>query len=206
MNLRILTSVIPVAVFFALTRVAPPWVAILCGFAATGVVTYKNRSDRLIGMLAVYGFAIVTVCAVVGIAGGNEKAYLASGPISDFLFAPLYLASLLWRKPLIGGVAKEMFPAYTHHIPDNAKVFIWLSVLWAIYNIGQGVLRSWLLSFMSVGEYIIWSRLLTWPFTAVVLAVTLYAVYRAAKHHGGLEGDWFRRPEPEAVPVASDAQ
>jgi hypothetical protein len=206
MNFRILASAIPVAIFFALTRIAPPWVAIIVGFVATAVVTYANRKDRLIGLLAVYGFVIVAVCAVAGIVGNNEKAYLASGPISDFLFFPLYLGSVILRRPLVGGVARELVPAATLRIPADAFVFMWLSVLWAFYNLSQGFFRFWLLSELSVGEYIILSRLLNWPMSMVMLAITAVFIYREARRHGFDLREWLREPEGERnVAVAEQA-
>lgn len=199
MNFRILASVLPVTIFFGLTRVAAPWVAILAGFAATAIVTYANRRDRLIGLLAVYGFVIVAICAVVGIVGNNEKAYLISGPVSDFLFFPLYLGSVVLRRPLVGGVARELVPVATLRIPADAFVFMWLSVLWAFYNLSQGFFRLWLLSELSVGEYIILSRLLNWPFTLVMLTITSVAIYREARAHGFRLRDWLEEPRTEAV-------
>lgn len=184
MNLRILMSALPIALFFALNRAgAPAWLAILGGFAASTVVFYLNRKDRLIGALTLFGFVVVTVSAVAGLIWGSEKAYLASGPISDFLFLPLYGASILMRKPLIGGVARELFPHVAGRIPTNAAVFVWLSVTWAVYDLVHGVVRFYMLAQLSVGEYIIWSRVVSWPFAASLIGVTAWLIYREAQQH-----------------------
>lgn len=184
MNVRILSSVVPVVIFLALTRTMEPWIAILGGFMATAIVTYANRQDRLIGLLTVYGFVIVGICAVIGIAVNNEKAYLASGPIADFLFVPLYLGSVIVGRPIIGGITRELFPVLTHHIPHDASLWAWLTVGWTAYNISQGIFRFWLLDRLSVGEYIIWSRLLNWPLSMAMIGITAYFVLREARRHG----------------------
>lgn len=198
MNLRILSSTIPVAIFFALTRVSEPWVAILAGFVATAIVTYANRQDRLIGLLTVYGFVIVGVCAVIGIASNNEKTYLASGPIADFLFVPLYIGSVFVGRPIIGGITRELFPVLTHRIPHDAGLWAWLTVVWALFNMSQGVFRFWLLSRLSVGEYIVWSRLLNWPLSMTMIGITAYFVLREARRHGHSFGSMWStwRGEP----------
>ncbi len=184
MNLRILMSTAPIVIFFVLNRAgAPAWVAILAGFAASTVVYYLNRKDRLIGALTLFGFVVVTVSSVVGIIWDSEKAYLASGPISDFLFVALYGVSIALRKPLIGGVARELFPHVVGRIPVDAVVFMRLSVAWALYDLVQGVARFYLLGQLSISNYIIWSRVASWPFAAALIGLTAWLIYREAKRH-----------------------
>lgn len=184
MNPRILLSLTPVVVFFLLTRVAPPQLAILGGFGASAFVFYVTRGDRLIGLLTAFGFVIVAVAATIGIIWNSEKAYLASGPVSDFLLGPLYVGSVLIGKPLVGGIARQLFPAIAGLVPMNAPVFAWLSVAWAGFDILHGVGRTYLLTELSVGEYIIWSRLLSWPPTALLLGVTAFFIVREARRRG----------------------
>jgi len=182
-NPRILLSLLPVVVFFGLTRVAAPQLAILGGFAASALVFYVARGERLIGLLTAFGFSIVAVAAFIGIVWSSEKAYLASGPVSDFLLAPTYIGSVLIGKPLVGGISRELFPAIAGRIPINAPVFAWLSALWAGYDILHGVGRTYMLSELSVGEYIIWSRIISWPPTAIVLGITAFFILREARRH-----------------------
>lgn len=194
MNPRILLSLIPIAVFYALYRAdAPTWVAIGGGFAASVAVLYSNRKDRLIGALTLFGFGVVGVSAAVGIIWDSEKAYLASGPVSDFLFVPLYAGSIVIGKPLVGGIARELFPAIAGRIPIDAPVFVRLSLAWAIFDVGMGVLRTYLLVNLSVGEYLVWSRVFGWPLSWTLLAVTAWLIWREAKR--------VPAAAPEAVPA-----
>jgi len=204
MNLRILSSGIPVVVFFGMTRVAEPWTAVLAGFVVTAIVTYVNRRDRLIGLLAVYGFVILAVCAIIGIVSNDEKTFLASGPIGDFLFVPLYLGSILVGRPIIGGIVRELFPVVALHVPEKAPMWAWLTLAWALSNLGQGFLRLWLLSNMSVGEYLVWSRLLAWPMSAAMIALTTYVVLAEARKHGSsFEAMWETwRGERQQLPAS----
>jgi hypothetical protein len=181
MNPRLLLSLVPIVVFFGLTKAGPAWVAITGGFMASSLVFYTSRRERLIGFLTAYGFGILAVTALVGIAWNSEKAYLASGPVSDFLFVPLYLGSIYLQKPLVGGIARELLPAIAGRVPINASIYAWLSVMWAGYDLVHGALRVFLLERLSVGEYIVWSRLVAWPVTGTLLVLTFLVIYREAR-------------------------
>ncbi|MGI8926522.1 MAG: hypothetical protein ACR2HN_07730 [Tepidiformaceae bacterium] len=182
MNPRLLFSLLPVAIFYVLYRADfPTWVAISGGFACSAVVLYFNRRDRLIGILTLFGFVIVAASAVVGVVWSSEKAYLASGPISDFLFVPLYAGSIVLRQPLVGGISRELFPAIAGRLPPSAPLFVRLSIAWALFDLIHGAIRTWQLANLSVGEYIIWSRVVGWPLSGTLLAVTAFLIYREAR-------------------------
>jgi hypothetical protein len=72
-------------------------------------------------------------------------------------------------------------PAVAGRIPINAPVFIWLSVMWAVFDIVHGVIRIYMLGALGVGEYIILSRLLFWPFSGALVIISFYAVLREAR-------------------------
>lgn len=180
MSFRILLSALPIVVFFALSRVAEPWLSILGGFTASSLVLFVTRGNRLIASLTAFGFAVVTVTAALGIALDSEKAYLASGPISDLMFPFLYLWSIRQRRPLIGEVAWEMFPALTRVIPKDAKVFMLLSLVWAAFDVVHGTILGLLLRNLSVTEYIIWSRVIGWPLTGALVGISAIVIYREA--------------------------
>jgi hypothetical protein len=156
-------------------------VAILAGFIASAAVFAINRRDRVMGLLMLFGFVIVALTALIGIVWDSEKAYLASGPISDFAFVPLYALSIVARRPLIGLIARELFPAWGRAIPVNDRVFIGLSLAWAAYDLLHGLLRAWLLAELSVTEYIFISRLVSWPFSAALLGVSVRSIRRASR-------------------------
>lgn len=185
MNLRILSSLLPVVVFFGLSRVAPAWMAIAGGFAVSALVFGLNRRARLIGALTAFGFGVVAVSAAVGIAWQSEKAYLASGPVSDFLFVPLYLASVQLRQPLVGGIAQQLVPAIAGHLRPDAALFGWLTLAWAVFDALHGTIRVLLLAHLSVGEYVVWSRVVGMPLTGGLLALSALLIYREARRRGG---------------------
>ncbi len=199
MNFKILASGIPIAVFFGLSQVASPWIAITGGFTASTLVYYATRRDRLIGEIAAFAFVCVAITALVGIIGNSEKAYLASGPVSDFLFVPWYVGSVLMGRPLVGGIARELAPALAMKVPLQAPVFAWLSFAWAGFDAIHGTMRVYLLTHLSVGEYIVWSRLIGWPITGALLATSAFFIWRAARSLKGVEASQ-PRSMPDALP------
>ncbi len=180
MNPRLLLSGAPIVVFWVASRLLDPVPANILGFSAFVLVYVTNRRDGLIGLLTAFGFVIVAVSAVFGIIFESEKAYLASGPVSDFLFIPLHLGSIAVGKPLIGAITRELFPELGQRVPLNHPVFVAFTLVWAVYDVGLGIARTLLLQELSVGEYLVWSRVLGWPASTVLIAITGYFVFREA--------------------------
>lgn len=177
-NPRVLLSIVPVLVFLVLSQVFPPWVSISGGFVASACVFFFTRKTRLIGLLTAFGFVVVTASAIVGIVVDSEKAYLASGPIFDFVSVPIYFGSLVIRKPLIGAIAREMFPAWAGGLPLDLPSFRWLTVAWGTYDIFHGALRVWMLQELTVNQYVVFSRIAFWPFTTALILTTVWSVRR----------------------------
>lgn len=180
-NFRILLGGLPVAVFYVLTRFAPAWVAISGGFLASVFVFRVARTNGLIRLLTAFGLAIVAVSALVGIIWESEKAYLAAGPAADFLWPLLHAASIAVRRPLVGAVAREMVPWLTGSIPANDRLFVGLSAMWGSLDLVRGFVLIWFLQNMSVGEYIVYSRLFNWPINITLLVITVLLIARRAR-------------------------
>ncbi len=181
MNPRVFLSIAPVLAFLALTRVADAWGAVTGGFVASLLVFVLTRRDRLIGVLSVFGLTVVGVSAALGIVWNSERAYLASGPASDFLFVPLYLASISLRRPLVGSIVHELFPGRFTVVPANHRVFVRLSLGWAGFDVVHGIVLTALLLNVGVVEYVVWSRVIGWPTTGTMLVISFLAVRRTAK-------------------------
>ncbi|MGE0600604.1 MAG: DUF3159 domain-containing protein [Dehalococcoidia bacterium] len=181
MNLRVFLSIAPVVAFLVVSRAADAWVAVAAGFGASVLVFLFARRDRLIGVLSLFGLAVVGVSAALGVFWNSERAYLASGPASDFLFVPLYLASIWLRRPLVGSIVDELFPRRFATIPANHHVFVRLSLAWAGFDVVHGVVLTTLLLNLGIVEYVVWSRVLGWPMTGTMLVMSFLTVERTAK-------------------------
>jgi hypothetical protein len=94
---------------------------------------------------------------------------------------PVYLVSILIGKPLIGGIVRELFPAYVAALPADHRVYVHLSLAWAAYDILHGIARVYMLSSLSVGEYLVWSRLASWPVNAALLGFSAWLISREVR-------------------------
>lgn len=180
-NPRVLLPALPVIIFWALTQTVPPQMAIIGGFLSFCVVFYLTRETRTFQALSALTFGVIAVSTVVGLVSSSEKAFLAAGPVTDFIVAPIFLISAATRMPLVGAVTKETVPGLAAHLPTNAPVFIWLTVFWALFNIATGTMRSFMLANMSVGEYMAWSRIIGWPLGWSMIALLGVIILLAAR-------------------------
>ncbi len=180
-RLRLLFGLLPVWLFLAVSRVAPPWAAISAGFLATVAVYYTADRNRLVGGLITFSFVVVAAASGVGILWSSEKAYLASGPITDFLFVPVYALSPLLRRPLVGGLSRELVPTIAGRLPLDHVLYRLLSFAWAAYYALHGLVQVWLLRELSVAQFVILSRAILWPPTGLALLLTAAAIWRTAR-------------------------
>lgn len=178
-------SAVPVLVFWALTTGAGPETAILGGFAAYIVVFQLTRGARNLQALSALSLCIVSMSAVFGLITSSEKAYLAAGPVSDFVVAPVFLGSIVLGRPLVAGVVHDAAPGVAGRLRHDAAVFIWLTAGWGVFNLATGLMRAYMLAEMSTTEYMIWSRVIGWPVgwsvIAIMGAVLLIAARRTSR-------------------------
>lgn len=179
-RLRILLSWLPVWLFLGASRIWPPWASILVGFSATAAVFLLTRRSTLIGILTTMGFSVVAVTSVIGIVNESEKAYLASGPVSDVIFATVFATSTAIRHPLAGGIAIELVPNVAGRLATNAGIYRVLTLGWALYYLLHAGASWFMLVELSVAQYIIWSRILLWPPLWLLFGASAAIVWRAA--------------------------
>ena len=182
-NPRVFLTMLPVLVFYGLTKVAPPEIAIGGGFVAVTVVFFLTRETPVLRLIAIYGYVITAGSALAGILLTSEKAYLAAGPVGDALILPLY-AWTLWRGwPLIGAIGREISPRMVGTLPVNAPIFVKVTLVWAAYEATKALVLTWMLLNLSIGEYLIWGRVFGWPTAAALVFICGIFVLREARRH-----------------------
>ena len=198
-NPRVFLTMLPVLVFYGLTKVAPPEIAIGGGFAAVTVVFFTTRETPVLRLIAIYGYVITAGSALAGILLTSEKAYLAAGPVGDALILPLY-AWTLWRGwPLIGAIGREISPRMVGTLPVNAPIFVKVTLVWAAYEATKALVLTWMLLNLSIGEYLIYGRVFGWPTTAALVFICGIFVLREARKHHAENGE---PPGPPVYPLA----
>lgn len=182
-NPRVFLTMLPVLVFYGLTKVAPAEVAIGGGFAAVTLVFFTTRETPVLRLIAIYGYLVTAGSALAGILLTSEKAYLAAGPVGDALILPLY-AWTLWRGwPLIGAIGREISPSMVGGLPVNARIFVKVTLVWAAYEATKALVLTWMLLNLSIGEYLVYGRLFGWPTTIALVFICGTFVLREARRH-----------------------
>ena len=180
-NPMIFLMVLPVGVFLLLREVWGTQPGIAVGLIASVIVFRLNRQRGVIGWLAVLGLVIVAAASIVGLVLDSDKAYLANDPVSDFVVGVLFLGSLAIGKPLIGLVIREMFPRVREHLGPGDRVFFWLTLIFALQNFAVGAARVALLQEFDAGEYVLWSRAVSWPAGFALFLLTGWAISRTIR-------------------------
>ncbi len=201
-NPRVFLTMLPVLVFYGLTKVAPPEIAIGGGFAAVTVVFFLTRETPVLRLIAIYGYVITAGSALAGILLTSEKAYLAAGPVGDALILPLY-AWTLWRGwPLIGAIGREISPRMVGALPVNAPIFVKVTLVWAAYEATKALVLTWMLLNLSIGEYLVYGRVFGWPTTAALVFICGIFVLREARRH---RAETARTPDYPSSPSSPAA-
>lgn len=180
-NNEIWLSVLPIAAFLLLDRVADTRIAIAAGFVAAVIVFLRTRKSGLIGYLAIGGIVIVGGAALAGIILDSDKAFFASDAIGDLLWMAAFLVSVVVGRPLIGLIVREMFPRLREWLPETHGVFVGLTIAWALENILTAAIRLVMLDAFSTDGYLLWSRVATWPLNIALFALSYYLIWRAVR-------------------------
>lgn len=180
-NPRFGLVILPVVVFWLVRRVASPEIAIGAGFVTSLIVFLMNRQRTATGILAVLGIVIVGGTAIAGILLGSEKAYLANGPIGDYIIMTIGLASIVFKRPLFSLLARELVPRVEQVLEPRHPVFFLTTWLLAVVNAVQGTSRVFLLENLSVDQYLVWSRVIGWPLGIALIAVAYVLIGRAVR-------------------------
>lgn len=201
-NPLIFRSVWPVATYWVVRSIAGTQAGILAGFAmAVYVFTTNRQRSGVIAALALGGMVVVGGSAIVGLILDSDRAYLASDAVRDFLTTALALGSLVVGRPLVGMVAREMSPRLAPVMEEKHVVFVYLTLGFALINLITGVLRLIMLQELGIGQYIVFSRVATFPINFGFFALGAWWVMRTARQEA--RDRYFRRAGH--VPVAEEA-
>ena len=170
----------PIFVYLAVRQVATLEVAI--GLAMGVAVFWFNRgTGGVLRWLSVLSLVAIGAGGGAGVALGSDKAFLANDAIGDFLTAPLLAASVLLGKPVAGSITHEVMPRIRSQLPRGHRVFVQITLLYVASNLAMGLYRSMLLQVVSVSEYVLYSRSVSWPLGIAMFALAIWLMARAVR-------------------------
>jgi hypothetical protein len=188
-NPLIFRSTWPILAFWVVRSLVSTQAGIIAGFAtAVWVFIAHRRQSGMVGLLAILGIVIIGGASIVGLILDSDKAFLASDAARDFMTAAFSLVSVVAGRPLVGIVAREASPRLATQLPENHRVFVQVTVGFAIVNIVTGVMRVFMLEAFDVTPYIILSRVATFPINMAFFTAGYFLIMRTARRASAISG------------------
>lgn len=173
----------PVVVFYLGWKT----LGLVTGIVAATVVTtaaliWERRHART-GLGASIGLTIALVQACTGLASGSAKWYFAPQVVANTLGGLVFLGSVMVGRPLAGAFAGESypFPPEVRASTTFRRVFGRISLAWAAYLLGRGVLRLVMLVYTSVEAFLVVSIATGFPLSAVIMAWSFWYAVRGLR-------------------------
>lgn len=166
---------VPVNTAFGLT--AAIWAAL--GVAAAILVWRLVRRSPI--QPAISGFFGVGICAFIAYRMGEAKGFFLFGIYTSLVYAGVFLASILIRRPLVGIIWGVLNGHGSEWRGDRRIVRLYdlATVAWVLVFGARYLVQSSLYDSDHTGWLAFTRIAMGWPLTAVALAVTVWAVRRA---------------------------
>lgn len=190
----------PVLVFYLGWKTLGLVVGILAATAlTTGTFIWERRHGRT-GLGASIGLTIALVQAVTGLLSGSARWYFAPAVIANTLGGLVFLGSVLIGRPLAAVFATESYP-FPPEVKASAtfrRIFGRISLVWAVYLLGRGVLRLLMLVYTSVEAFLVVSVATGLPLSGAIVAWSFWYAVRGFRASA-------MRPEGAARAQSGDA-
>jgi Protein of unknown function (DUF3159) len=184
-------SGLPVVVFVAANAIggltAAVWSAVGCGVLLLSLRLVRRESVQQ----AISGFLGVALAAYIASRTGQAKGFFLLGIWASFLYAALFLGSVLVRWPLVGVVWEYVDGgggSWRREAP-LLRVYTWTTLLW----VGVFLARFLVQRFLYEGDHTGWlavARLsMGYPVTVGALAITILAVRRVRRRAAPLPAE-----------------
>jgi hypothetical protein len=176
-------SGVPVVVFVATNAAAgltaAIWAAIGCGALLLVVRLLRRETVQQ----AVSGFLGVALAAYIASRTGQAKGFFLLGIWASFVYAGLFLASVLVRWPLVGVVWEYVDGGGGRWRRDAAllRVYTWTTLVWIGVFLARGLVQRFLYEEDRTGWLAVARLGMGYPLTAGALALTIVAVRRVRR-------------------------
>jgi len=175
-------SALPVIVFVLANAVAGLRAAIWAAIGAGVVLVAIRLARRQTVQQAMSGFFGVLIAAFIANRTGEAKGYFLFGIWASFLYAGVFLVSLLARWPLVGLIweyadGRGIGTAWRKDRP-LMRVYLLCTLLWVLVFLARGLVQRYLYD-QDLTGWLAFARLaMGYPVTIGALAVSVLAVRR----------------------------
>ena len=139
----------------------------------------ERRAGRP-GFMTRLSLAIVVIQAVVGLAAGSERVYLAQPVLVTGIYGISFLVSVAIGRPLAALFANDLY-AFPDEVKSSAtfkSIFSRLSLMWGVYLCIRSAIRLVALSQSSVEAFLVVNMLTGMPLIALLMSCSIWYAVR----------------------------
>lgn len=180
-------TLLPVAVFYAALWLTSVWGALVAALVwSYAVIGYKILKGKRVGGLLVITAVTLTLRTLIAFMSGSVIVYFLQPALAKLLVAGAFLITLRGSEPLIQKLMNDFVPMPGQLLqkPGTRRLFVRLSVMWAIILVIHTVIGLWLLFSHSVATYVAVKTVLNFVVKGVAIAATVWAVRRSIGSQG----------------------
>jgi intracellular septation protein A len=156
-------------------------VGIACSTVVSMLAWRLERRAGRQGFMARLSLGIVVVQAIIGLAAGSERVYLAQPVLVNAAYGLGFLVSVAVGRPLAGAFAGDLY-SFPHEVKSSATfraIFGRISLVWGVYLCVRSVVRLATLSEGSVEAFLLVNMLTGMPLIAVLMSWSIWYAVRA---------------------------
>jgi hypothetical protein len=190
-------TIIPLALFYAALWYSGVWVALFAALSWSylAIVRRMVTGQRIPGLL-VLGALGLTVRTIVAMASGSVFVYFLQPSLTTVGVAGAFLLSVPAGRPLAARLANDFIPLPVEvlKLEGVQKVFVRITLLWALVNLVNAALTIGLLVSQPVGVFVAARTIATMLVVATGIAFSTIWFKQALRHHGVAFGTAPRLP------------
>lgn len=180
-------TLLPVAVFYLALWLTSVWGALVAALVwSYAVIIRKMMKGKRVGGLLLITAATLTLRTLIAFMSGSVIIYFLQPALAKLLVAGAFLITLRGSEPLIQKLMSDFVPMPGQLLrkPGTRRLFVRLSVMWALILVIHTVIGLWLLFSQSVATYVAVKTFLNFAVKGVAIGATVWAVRRSIGRQG----------------------
>lgn len=172
----LVSALVPMVVFSVLDATRGLSAAIVGATSwSLGLIAVRRLRGRKAGPFVWATMVVLLVRGASGVLTGSGLVYFGPDIANNFVIGPLLLLSVAVRRPAVAYAARLFypFPRTVRRHPTFLAVFKRLTLAWAFFQLGMGVLQVWLVLNVSPGTFLLVKRGIGIPGTLLLFVICL---------------------------------
>jgi hypothetical protein len=170
-------TLVPTALFYGFLWLVGVWGAILAALAWSYVAVFRRLlTGRRIPGLLLLGSVGITARTVLALASGSTFLYFLQPSLMTAIIGGMFLLSVPAGRPLAQRLAHDFVPLPAAFVrrPAIQRVFVRITLLWALINLVNAAGAVGLLVSQPVATYVAAKTAMSWIVTGVGVALSTW--------------------------------